>query len=181
LLTVDAPDRDIARHLDRHDVAIAREDLAEISPRLWRARANRVPPATGQGLKAATFCVGSATGRLHGRDEPLQVGTPATKRCEATAQFWIGRLGWAARCPPRPAIVRGARIHVRCSLRLPLMDGVRRVQLTDSAEFTLRKDLLIRNLRSSSVMPLIASSIFTPRRCNSRSSWYVFTFLESCA
>jgi len=44
-----------------------------------------------------------------------------------------------------------------------------RLQLTDSAEFTLRRDLLINLFRSSSVMPWIASSIFTPRRCKSRS------------
>ena len=44
-----------------------------------------------------------------------------------------------------------------------------RTQLTDSAEFTLRRDLLMIIFRSSSVMPWMASSIFTPRRCKSRS------------
>jgi hypothetical protein len=51
-------------------------------------------------------------------------GTPATRRCEATAQFWIGRLGWVACCPraPRPATAQYAHASTPLSLRLPL-DG----------------------------------------------------------
>jgi hypothetical protein len=44
-----------------------------------------------------------------------------------------------------------------------------RDQLTDSAEFTFWRDLLMIAFRSLSVIPRMASSIFTPRRCMSRS------------
>jgi hypothetical protein len=101
---------------------------------------------------------------------------------EATAQFWIGRLGRAALLSARAPQWRAVRACVHAAVRAcRFMEGISQVQLTDSAECTLRKDLLISNLRSSSVMPRIASSIFTPRRCNSRSSWSVFDFLVSCS